>query len=179
MPRNAAGKPEKLHEVRPGEVPPPAEAASFESPGLLGTTLTDTRFLPIFEVQGDNTTGYGAGHGVSNKNNNNQGWSDLDLQNTVPGAIDAALRWEVYRDSSQEQLAAHSGKFYTTPLRNAIGNATREKFLMAARGSPNGIAGDQQYLVLAARADPASSGDTVDPGQSNTEEGIAYSEYDI
>ncbi len=114
------------------------------------------------------------GFGIQNTDVNSHGWSDLDLQNAGGSAIAGHYRWEVYRDSSKEDLIAVSGTFSTTKLRNAVSNSLRDKILLPALFSK--VAGNDSYLVLSCKARPSSDGDVVDVANSSSEAGMAYGE---
>lgn len=153
-------------------------AAHFEDGDLETPTLADAdRWYPIFQVQGDSTTAYGAGYGIDDDRTNSQGWSDLDLQNAGGTAIDARLRYRVYRDSSKDDLIAQGPTFGTSPLRSAVSSGRKDKILIPARWSK--VAGNDGYLTVEAQPKASSTGDVVDAGNSSTDYGMSYGEIPV
>lgn len=138
-----------------------------------GKTLDSDRYVTLFEVQGDTTTAYGPGNGPRNADHAS-GWSDFDLQDVNGNAIEGKYRWEVYKDSSKEDLVATSSTFTDGDLRSAVNSARKDK-----RNIPGEqpVAGNDSYLVFAFRASASSDGAEVSAQNSDYDLGVAYSEY--
>ena len=128
----------------------------------------------IHAVQGDSTTAYGAGHGVQNRDTNNDGWSDLDLQNAAGNPIEGYVQFKIYRDSSREDLVAKSDKYRLSSLRSAVSESRTDKVLIP--GQLTKTAGMDSFLTVEVSPDPGSVGDQVSVANSSDEHGLAFSE---
>jgi len=148
-----------------------ANSERFKSGDVEENTITDGVYTPVFEVQADRTTVYMAGIGFDSRQRGRVGWADLDLQNGGAAAVDGTLRWEIYRDSSKEDLVAKSGTFRTEDLRSAVGAPRTEKDVMPQEAP---AAPQDGYLVLAINPDSGSSGNTLSQSNSDTDLGIPY-----
>jgi len=135
--------------------------------------LVDGTYIPVWEQQADRTTTYAGGHGPANRNSGNAGFGDLDIQNGAGNASDGKLRWEVYRDSSKENLKAVSDTFRSEDLRGAASGTDRtEKPVFPQKAN---VPPQDGYLVLAMDADSGSDGDTVSSANSTQDLGVPYS----
>ena len=148
-----------------------ANGERFKSGDVEENTVTDGVYTPVFEVQADRTTVYMAGIGFDSRQRGRVGWADLDLQNGGAAAVDGTLRWEIYRDSSKEDLVAKSGTYRTEDLRSAVGAARTEKVVMPQEAP---AAPEDAYLVLAIDPDSGSDGNTLNQANSDTDLGIPY-----
>jgi hypothetical protein len=148
-----------------------ANGERFKSGQIEENTVTDGVFTPVFEVQADRTTVYMVGFGFDSRQRGRVGWADLDLQNGGGSPVDGSLRWEVYRDSSKEDLVAKSGTFRTEDLRSAVGADRTEKDVMPQEAP---AAPQDGYLVLAIDPDSGSSGNTLNQANSATDLGIPF-----
>lgn len=138
-----------------------------------GKILDSSRYVSIFEVQGDTTTAYGPGYGSSDQDRDS-GWSDFDLQDDAGNAVAGKFRWEIYRDSSQEDLIAVSSTIPANDLRSAVdADRTNKRNITAEKPA----AGNDSWLVLAFKAREAHDGDAVSATNSDSDLGISYSEY--
>lgn len=152
-----------------------SSADHFVAGDLLTPTLQqEDEWYKIFETQGDSTTAFGAGYGPDNDITNAHGWSDLDLQDSVPDPIDGKVRYRIYRDSNQEDLVAQSTKLSTGPLRSAVSASRKDKILVPATWSQ--VAGDDGWLTVEVSPDSASTGQQVDTTNSATDFGMAFGE---
>ena len=138
---------------------------------LIESTLDDDIYVPVFQVQSDRTTRYAGGHGPSSRQHGT-GWADLDLATGAGGDINGKARWEVYRDSSKEDLKAVSDTFRLENLRSAVAADRTEKVLMPQRAP---VPPQDGYLVLAVKADSGNDGDTVDQTEGDVDVGVPYS----
>lgn len=140
-----------------------------------GTTMDSSRYVPIFEQQGNKKTAYGAGIGPDDRDRG-EGWSDLDLKDnsTTPVDINGKLRWEVYDDPEQENLIAYSRTFRSSDLRAAVSESRTEKVNVPAQAP---LAGDDSYLVLGMKVDSGNDGDVLSAANSDNGVGMAYSRY--
>lgn len=145
----------------------------FDPTDMLEKTLDSDRYVPLFERQGDTTTAFGPGYGDT-RVNGDSGWSDYDLQDSNANAVEGKFRWEIYRDSSKEDLIATSSTFPANDLRSAVSADRTEKRNIPAEKP---AAGNDSYLVFAFKAKQAHDGATVSQSNSNSDLGIAYSEY--
>jgi len=148
-----------------------ANGERLKSGDIEENTVTDGVFTPVLQVQSDRTTVYMAGIGFNSRQRGRVGWADLDLQNGGGAAVDGTLRWEVYRDSSKEDLVAKSGTYRTEDLRSAVGAARTEKVVMPQEAP---AAPEDAYLVLAIDPDSGSDGNTLNQANSDTDLGIPY-----
>jgi hypothetical protein len=148
-----------------------ANGERFKASDIEENTVTDGVYTPVFEVQADRTTVYMAGVGFDSRQRGRVGWADLDLQNGGAAAVDGTLRWEIYRDSSKEDLVAKSGTFRTEDLRSAVAAARTEKDVIPQQAP---AAPQDGYLVLAIDPDSGSSGNTLSQSNSDTDLGIPY-----
>lgn len=152
-----------------------ANPLEFEAGALSEPTLQSSdQYYEIFAAQGDTTTAYGAGFGPRDKNTNSDGWSDLDLQNAGGTAIAGKIRFRVYRDSSKEDLIAQSGTYSLNSLRSAVSEARTDKVLIA--GLLSTMAGNDSFLTVEVKPSASSAGDAVSAANSNSDQGLAYSE---
>lgn len=145
----------------------------FTSGDMKEKTLDSDRFVTVFEQSGDTTSAYGPGYGPDDRDRA-EGWSDFDLQNAAGNAVDGKYRWEIYGDSSKEDLIAVSSTFTAGDLRSSVAADRTNKRNMPAEQP---LAGNDSYLVLAFKADPSNDGDSLSASNSAYDLGVAYSEY--
>lgn len=150
-----------------------ANEQRFMSEDLKNKTLDAERFVGVAEIQGDTTTAYGPGHGPKNRDAAT-GWSDLDLADDAGNSLNGKFRWEVYKDSSKEDLVAKSSTFQAGDLRSAVAADRTNKRNIP---SEQPLAGNDSYLVLAFKVSDAHDGATVSANNSSEDLGIAFSEY--
>lgn len=136
--------------------------------------MDSDRFVPIFEVQSNRTEVYAPGSGPSNRQHA-KGWSDLDLRDDAAapgGEINGDLRWEMYGDSSREDLRRVSDTFRTEDLRSAEAEQRTEKEVIPQLAP---AAPQDGYVVLALKVDAADDGAALDSTNSTVDLGIPYS----
>lgn len=143
----------------------------FKSGDMLSSTLVNGIFVPVFEVQADRTETYMGGYGPNNRDAGEVGWADVDIQNSNNNAADGVLRWEVYRDSSKEDLVAKSSTFRSEDLRSSQGASRRDKMVLPQQAP---AAPQDGYLVLGMDADSGSDGDSLSSSNSATDLGVPY-----
>lgn len=160
--------------------PPAANPQEFQASDLKEPTLAEADgWYILFEQQGTTTEAYGAGFGDP-REYLARGWSDIDLRDNAaaPGAkIEGKIRFKVYRDSQKGEPVAKSGTYSLNSLRGAVSASRKDKELIPQLGSGNGIAGNDQYLVVECQPAASSVGAVVSAANSDTDQGIAYSEY--
>jgi len=150
-----------------------ASRENILSAALENNDLVDGTYVPIWEQQADRTTTYAGGHGSPSRNAGKVGFGDLDIQNGSDAASDGKLRWEVYRDSSKEDLMAVSDTFRSEDLRSASSGTNRtEKPVFAQKAN---VPPQDGYLTLSMNADAGSDGDTIDSSNSSADLGLPYS----
>lgn len=145
----------------------------IKSGDLLEPTLSSgDNYYAIWTSEGTRTTAYAGGFGPQNRDYA-RGWSDLDLQNTVPGDIEGKARWVVYTDSQMDDPIAFSDTWNLSDLRASVSSGRTEKEVM-----PGLVPFAGQDRVLALEVSPASSsvGDTVSAADSTADLGIPYSQ---
>lgn len=150
-----------------------ADAGSREyirSSDLNSATVSEDRWVSLFEVQSSKTIKYFPGAGTANRQGN-AGFGDLDLQNSGGTATDGELRWEVYRDAQRDDLVAVSDTFRSEDLRAAVSENRTEKPMIPLQ-KPG--AGEDGYVVLAFKAASGSDGDTISTSNSSEDVGIPY-----
>jgi hypothetical protein len=138
-------------------------------------TVLSTQFVPVFEAQSDRTEVYAPGAGIQSTDRG-EGFADLDLKllDDSSSVVDAKgkLRWEMYRDSSREDLARVSTTFTASNLRSAV-NADRTEKELLPQLAP--AAPQDGYLVLAYRPTSSQDGYDVSASDSAVDLGIPYS----
>lgn len=128
----------------------------------------------IASAQADNTTTFGAGFGVNNETRNSDGWSDLDLQDSNGNPIAGHVRYRVYRDSSKNDLVAQSGTYTLNSLRSAVAAGRKDKALIP--GMLSFVPRTDGFLTVEVQPAASSEGSTVSRSNSETDQGLAYSE---
>lgn len=154
-----------------------ANPESFQPADIQDKALSSDEFRDVAWVQADKTTAYGAGHGADDTRRNHAGWSDFDAQNATPGPIEGKARFVVYRDSSREDMVAKSGKYSLGALRSAVSAGRKDKVLIP--GHLSDVAGEDGYLALQIKADPANDGDTITGANCDADLGLAFSELPL
>ena len=143
------------------------------------TLQSADQWYELFGEQADNTTTFGAGHGVNNEKRNSDGWSDLDVQSTPDGgttinATEGRVRFRVYRDSSKDELVAQSGTYTLNSLRSAVAAGRKDKALIP--GMLSVVPRTDGYLTVEIKPDPSSVGETISKSDCDSDQGLAYSE---
>lgn len=140
-----------------------------------GKTLSKDEYRPIWSVQSDKHTHYAPGYGVPMREGN-AGFSDLDLQNGGGSAIEGKVRYEVYRDSNREELVAYGATYPLATLRSDVAQPKTDKTMIPLK-RPG--AGEDGYLVLAAKADASIDGDSVSTANSAVDVGMPYTQFTL
>lgn len=146
---------------------------------LNNKALDSERFVPIWEVQSNRTEVYAPGIGNDDRSRGNVGYADLDLQADGTGSgnagdeVNGDLRWEMYGDSSREDLRYVSDTFRTEDLRADVTQSRTEKTVIRQLAP---AAPQDGYVVLALKANAGSDGYVVDDSTTNTnvDVGIPY-----
>lgn len=156
-----------------------ANAERIKAGELSDVVLDSSRYVGIWQQEGNSSTAYGIGLGPRAKEHA-EGYADMDLRVTdkdadgTPDVANGKLRWEVYDDPEQENLVAYSSTFRSENLRSAVNDSRTEKPVMHGQMP---VAGDDSTIVLAFRADDANDGDTLTSGNCSDDLGIPYSRY--
>lgn len=142
-----------------------------------GKSVSSDNWVPIFEAQSSKTIHYAPGYGVPNREGN-AGFGDLDLQG-IDGAgavvaLDGELRWEVYRDANQNDPVGFGDTHRTEKLRADVAESKTDKTMMPLQ-KPG--AGEDGYIVLAYKADPANDGHDLSASDSAVDQGVPYSRF--
>lgn len=135
------------------------------------TTLDQNRFVEVFSVQATETESFAPGHGPQGEHT--QSYSDLDLEDSGDNEITGEMRWEVYRDSSKNELMAIRDLESPTVFSSAV-SVTPYK---DKQPTPEGaiIPPKDGYLVLAVKVDNSTNdGNTASTSNSSEDVGLAY-----
>jgi len=147
----------------------------WDTDDLEENTVLLSNYVPIFAVQSDRTTVFAPGSGVQSSDRGN-GYADLDLQvlDDTDTAVDAKgkFRWEMYRDSSREDLQYVSTTFRAENLRSSVAADRTEKEILPQLAP---AAPQDGWLVLAFKPKESQDGYQVSASDSNTDLGIPYS----
>lgn len=152
----------------------------LKSGDLLGKVVHDDDFVGVARIQADRTVTYGAGHGPQNKEDNNDGFSDMDLVASGAGAgnagdpIEGDFRWAHYNDARRDDQLGVTGTRGSEDLRVSVSAPRTEKTLYPARHAPI-LPPPDGYLQLEFEADAGFDGYEIDPAASAHELGISYS----
>jgi hypothetical protein len=152
-----------------------ANRERWDTDDLEESTVLANQFVSVLSVQSDRTTVFAPGSGVQSSDRG-MGYADLDLQvlddtDTAVGAK-GKFRWEMYRDSSREDLQYVSTTFRAENLRSSVAADRTEKEILEQLAP---AAPQDGYLVLAFKPKASQDGYTVSASDSAVDLGIPYS----
>lgn len=136
------------------------------------TTVHSDRYVEIFSVKSENTKRYAPGFGTGDRRSSNPGYADFDAQTSSNGDFTGKFRWVLYESDDQEVPIAISQTYDASALRNSVSESLTDKQLHPGKVP---VGSQDRVLVLEAKADSNSDGNTYDASASNADSGIPYS----
>lgn len=151
-----------------------AQREEITSDDTVSTAVNSDRWTTIFTEESTNTKRYAPGYGYGNRDSSEAGYADYDAQTSANGAFTGKFRWVLYESQDEDVPIRIGQEFKASALRNSVSEALTDKQLHPGRVP----AGSQdRVLVLEAKADADSDGDTYDPASSTQDSGIPYSMF--
>lgn len=153
-----------------------ADREEVQAADVANVAVDSDSWVELYTEASTNTKRYAPGYGFGNRDSSEAGFSDFDLQNSVPEAIEGNFRWVLYESSDHDVPLRIGSSFSAAAMRASEGESLRDKQIMPGK-VPR--AGQDRELVLEFKAASGSDGDTVTPSNCVSEQGIPYSRYRV